>query len=278
MVSQNISDAVKGLGFEQRREKIERWLSPPDPSTNYNKALQQRQEGTGNWFLQTDTFAKWKTQRNSFLWLYGIPGCGKTILSSTVIEDLKRTLSCQPLLYFYFDFNDTHKQTLDSMVRSLMSQLYSKCEDTWRQLDSLFASCEDGRRQPSCESLCKVFLQMIEQVEEVWVVIDALDECRTRKGRSTEGLLSWIRDLLNAEQRNAHLLATSRPEQDIKSDISELTCNDSIIPIQSELINDDIYAYVQTRVREDNDLKRWRSKPKIQNEIVTVLTEKADGM
>src|SRR2546423_3629801 len=131
MVSQNIRDAVKGLGFEQRREKIERWLSPPDPSTNYNKALRQRQEGTGNWFLQSHAFAKWKTQRNSFLWLYGIPGCGKTILSSTIIEDLKRTLSRQPLLYFYFDFNDTDKQTLDSMVRSLMSQLYSKCEDTW---------------------------------------------------------------------------------------------------------------------------------------------------
>jgi len=190
LVSQNTSDAVKGLELEQRREKIERWLSPPDPSTNYNKALQQRQEGTGLWFLQSDTFAKWKTQQNSFLWLYGIPGCGKTILSSTIIEDLKRTLPRQPLLYFFFDFNDNGKQILDSMVRSHISQLYHKCEDTWKLLDSLYSSCEAGRNQPSCESLCKVLLQMVEQVKEVYVVLDALDECCTRKGPPTEGLLS----------------------------------------------------------------------------------------
>src|SRR5271163_1940880 len=117
---QDAKKAVKDLRFEQGREKIECWLSPSDPSTNYNKALQQRQEGSGLWFLQIDAFAKWKKRQNSFLWLYGIPGCGKTILSSTIIEDLGKTLWCQPLLYFYFNFSDTDKQTLESMVRSLI--------------------------------------------------------------------------------------------------------------------------------------------------------------
>jgi Cdc6-like AAA superfamily ATPase len=271
MVSQNTSDAVKGLEFEQRREKIERWLSPPDPSTNYNKALQQRQESTGLWFLQSDTFAKWKTQQNSLLWLYGIPGCGKTILSSTIIEDLKRTLPRQPLLYFYFDFSDKGKQILDSMVRSLISQLYHKCEDTWKLLDSLYSS---GHNQPSCESLCKVLLQMVEQVKEVYVVLDALDECRTRKGPPTEGLLSWIRDLLNSEQRNTHLLVTSRLEQDIKSEIGGWP----FVRIQTNLINDDIRAYVRARIREGNDFKRLQSKPKVQDEIERRLMEKVDGM
>src|SRR5947209_7612016 len=165
---------------------------------NYNKALQQRQEGSGLWFLQIDAFAKWKKTQNSFLWLYGIPGCGKTILSSTIIEDLEKTLRRQSLLYFYFDFSDTNKQTLESMVRSLTSQLYSKCGGASKEFDSLFSSCEYGRRQPSCESLCKAFLHMTELVKEVWIVLDALDECRTRKGQPTKGLLSWIRDLLSS--------------------------------------------------------------------------------
>src|SRR4051794_27305374 len=114
---QDTKNVVKDLGLEQRREKIERWLEPPNPSTNYNNALQQRQEGSGLWFLQSDAYAEWKKRRNSFLWLHGIPGCGKTILSSTIMEDLERT-SPQGLLYFYFDFNNKGKQTLDSMVRS----------------------------------------------------------------------------------------------------------------------------------------------------------------
>ena len=269
---------VKHLGFEERQGKVERWLSPPDPSTNHNKALQQRHEGSGLWFLQSDAFAKWRTQRNSFLWLNGIPGCGKTILSSAVIKELDNTLPSEPLLYFYFTFNDTSKQTLESMVRSLITQLYYKRRDTWSELDSLFSSCQNGHRQATCESLCKALLHMIEQAKEVWLVLDALDECRTRRGPPTEGLLSWIREVLNSEQRNVHLLVTSRPEQDIEVGIMEFAHNDDIVPIQSSLITDDISAYVRTRVRDDNGLKRWRSQPEVQNEIETRLMEKADGM
>ncbi|KJK73800.1 hypothetical protein H634G_10906 [Metarhizium anisopliae BRIP 53293] len=270
-------NVVTDLELEQRREKMERWLSPPDPSTNYNNALQQRQEGSGLWFLQTDAFAEWKKRRNSFLWLHGIPGCGKTILSSTIIEDLERT-SPQCLLYFYFDFNDTHKQTLDSMVRSLMSQLYSKGGDPLKELDSLYSSFQDGRRQPPGESLCKTFLRMVEQIKDVWIILDALDECLTRGGPSTEGLLLWIRDLLTSEQRNVHLLVTSRPEQDINSVVSEFADQKHIVPIQSDLIANDIHSYVHTRVRQREGLKRWRSQPAIQDEIESRLMEQADGM
>ena len=187
-------------------------------------------------------------------------------------------MSSQPLLYFYFDFSDTAKQTLDSMVRALISQLYYKYIEALPQLDTLFSSCEDGRRQPTSESLCKVLLQMIGQVKEVWIVFDALDECCTRKGPLMEGILSWIREVLNSGQRNIHLLVTSRPEQDIESGISEFAHNDDIVPIQSGLINNDIRAYVHARVREDNSLKRWRSQPEVQDEIEARLLEKASGM
>ena len=275
---QDASNAVKHLGFEQRREKIYRWLLAPDPSTNYNKALEQRYEGSGVWFLESDTFAKWKTRQNSFLWLYGIPGCGKTILSSAIIKNLHSILSSQPLLYFYFDFNDIGKQKLESMVRSLISQLYYKYLDTSQELESLFSSCDDGHRQPTSGSLYKVLLYMIEQVKEVWLVLDALDECGTRRGPPTEGLLSWIREVLSSEQRNVHLLVTSRPEHDIEFGIMGFAHNDDIVPIRSSLISDDIRAYVRTRIREDSSLKRWRSHPEVRNEIETRLMEKADGM
>jgi len=119
---------------------------------------------------------------------------------------------------------------------------------------------------------------MIEQVKEVWLVLDALDECHTRKGPSTEGLLSWIKDILDSEQRNVHLLITSRPEPDIEFGIRKFAYNNDIVPIQSSLISDDIRAYVRARVREENGLERWRSQLEVQNEIETELMKKADGM
>jgi Cdc6-like AAA superfamily ATPase len=269
---------IEDVAIRQKRDQIKNWLSPPDPSTNYNKALQQRQKGTGTWLLQSEEFTQWNTRQNSLLWLYGIPGCGKTILSSTAIQHLD-TCSSQPLLYFYFDFNDTRKQNLEDMVASLVSQLYTKSERAQKSLDALFTSCASGRSKRSCQSLCKALTQMIEQAGEVWVVLDALDECRTRAGSETQGLLKWIAAFLNSNQRNVHLLITSRPEQDISSGLSEIAPEGkAMVPIQSDLVKDDIETYVNAKVRYGDGLKRWRNRPDVQDEIVSRLITKANGM
>jgi len=60
--------------------------------------------------------------------------------------------------------------------------------------------------------------------------------------------------------------------------VRKFAYNDDIVPIRSDLITDDIYAYVRTRVRQHEGLKRWRSQPGVQDEIETRLMEQADGM
>jgi hypothetical protein len=185
----------------------------------------------------------------------------------------------QLLLYFYFDFTDASKQTLHNVIQSLISQLYHKRKDTQNLLDSLFSSCDNGRRQPTCESLCKVFLQMINQAQKIYIVLDALDECSTRKGPSSEGLLLWIQSLLEQKQGNVCLLMTSRPEHDIELVLRNLAqSEEDIVPLQSNVVDNDIRSYVHTRVREGNGLKRWQSQPDVLNEIETQLMEKANGM
>lgn len=256
-------------------EKVRTWISPPDPSTNFNKALVQRQQGSGQWFLKGEAYKAWKIERNSFLWLNGIPGCGKTILSSTIIEDLESNEAySQTLLYFYFDFNDIDKQSLESAVRSLISQLYYKRKDTRQPVDSLYSSCESGKRQPSAESLREIFLSMVQQAGQAWIVLDALDECKTRSDYPVMGLLSWIRQLRDSEV-DVHILVTSRPEQDIQSSIKKWTSSKDAIPLQSNLVEDDIRKYIHARVSQ---LDRWQSKPDIQKKIESSLINKAGGM
>jgi Cdc6-like AAA superfamily ATPase len=274
-----MSRDVKDVILTQKQQEIFRWLSPSDPSTNYNKALAQRQKGTGLWFLQASPFHQWQTGQNSFLWLYGIPGCGKTILISTIIECLEKTYSERLLLYFYFDFTDSGKQTLENLVRSLTGQIYLRHTDTQTSLDLLFSSHERGGRQPSCESLCDVFLQMLNQVGEVYIVLDALDECGTRKGSDSTGLLSWLETLLQLGQRNLHVLVTSRPEHDIGTVLRKVARNEEdIVPIQSDLIYEDIRSYVHTRARNGSGLNRWNSRPDVLEMIENQLMKKANGM
>jgi Cdc6-like AAA superfamily ATPase len=242
--------------------------------------LQQRQEGTGLWFLRDQAFSDWKAQPNSFLWVYGIPGCGKTVLSATILEDLQHSPSSHHLLlYFFCDFSDASKQTLENIIRSLISQLYYKQEATQAPLNHLFSTHTQRKRtQPSCKELSSVFIQMIRHVPEVWIVLDAIDECITRKGSWTEGILSWMEYILQLEQGNIHLLITSRQEQDIQAKVSEWASSKNIVPIQSDVVDKDIRTYVQKRIREDYGLKRWRKQPKSQDKIEATLMNKVNGM
>ncbi|THX46709.1 Pfs, NACHT and ankyrin domain protein [Aureobasidium pullulans] len=84
---ENARDRMQELSFDNQQREIMQWLSAPDPSIDYHEALEKRHDGTGLWFLESDVFLDWKTRPHSFLWLCGIPGCGKTVLSSSLIQD-----------------------------------------------------------------------------------------------------------------------------------------------------------------------------------------------
>jgi len=95
------------LVLDEKLVNIPRWLAAPDPSPNYQKALKQQQAGTGCWFLDSEKYKNWKTDDASFIWLYGIPGCGKTILSSAIVQSLFEYCTDDPgkvIAYFYFNF------------------------------------------------------------------------------------------------------------------------------------------------------------------------------
>lgn len=268
---------IKSLCQDAQFEKMENWLSPPNVSTNLKKALEQRQKGTGLWLLKIEVFVDWTIRHNSFLWLFGNPGCGKTILSATVIDHLQSITSNHALLYFYFDFNNNTKQSLEAMVVSFISQLYLQQGDTRGVVDQLASSHKSRGLRPSCETLCETLARMLEKTTEVWIVIDALDECVTRKGPKDQGVLAWIRNLLASEQGRTHLLVTSRPEGDIQEGFSWATAEQKM-SIQSDLISADISTYVHEKVKGDSGLERWRSREDIQDEIEATLIEKADGM
>ncbi len=250
-------------------------MSPPDPSTNYIEALERRHVNTGLWFLQSSEYTSWKTERSSFLWLRGNAGCGKTILSSAIIEDLKKDQTpTKDILFFYFTFTDSNKQSLQDAVRSLAMQLCRNREGARKCLDSLFSECGRGAEQPTLTSLKSTFREMLKVAGDVYMVIDALDE----SGNHRLDLLAWIRDdLLRDGLDNVHVLVTSRSEKDIQSAI-ESEARTKVVSLGSDRINKDIATYIRAQVEESPQLERWRRRPDVQNEIADALQKKADGV
>lgn len=255
-------------------QKSIQWLDGPDPSTNYNRALKVRTPNTGSWFIESSVYGDWIIRRGTLLWLHGIPGCGKTILSSTVLEHVLNQYRTKPdsaVLSFFFDFNDPEKQRHEKMIRSLICQLSMYCSDS--VLQDLYSSCSNGLRQPTGKVLLITLHQMMTLMGDTYIILDALDECTER-----DELLTDLEEIVSWKDTNFHLLTTSRKETDIEEALTPLSHIRDRISIQSAPVNADIRTYIHDRLRVDRKLKRWQKHPRVQLEIEDTLLRKADGM
>ena len=119
-------DAADHQRIITKRQQIIDWLKVCDPSTNHVEARNRHEPGTGIWFISSSEFTKWRDGQIRSSWLQGIPGAGKTILCSTVIDEIERfcaTRSEYCFAYFYFEFSDKKKQIVDCFLRSMIAQL-----------------------------------------------------------------------------------------------------------------------------------------------------------
>lgn len=273
-----ISAGVAGLQCSENHDKIRKWLAGPDPSSNYNNALTKRHGGTGRWLIRNDVFRRWKQDSGSgsMIWLYGIPGCGKTILCSTILEHILQSYASTPhiaVLYFFFDFNDPDKQRHENMIRSLLGQISLHCVNLPPVLEELYSSCLNGERKPNFEAVLKTFHQLATAFKKTFIVLDALDECNHRSE-----LLASIEELISWDDTDLRVLVTSRKEKDIEDSILPLTKDEARVRIQSALVDADICAYVHDQLQTNRKLQRWQRRPEVQMEIETTLMEKANGM
>ncbi|KAH7548916.1 hypothetical protein BM1_10689 [Bipolaris maydis] len=262
--------------IEERLGEICSWLSAPDPSTNYYKAHKERQAETGLWLLQNSRFTEWKKSAASRLWLYGIPGCGKTILSSTIVEYLLQHCHKDAemvTVYFYFDFKDKQKQDLELMLRSLLSQLLQRSSIMPKGVNALFLACNNGQRQPSSHELLEVIPQAMQQFTHVYVVLDALDECTQRLE-----LMDALETMARRQLDSVHLLMTSRKERDIESSLVSYVKEEDTICLQRDVVDEDIQRYVQQRLSNDKTLTKWNKDVAIRQEIEAALMHGAQGM
>ncbi|EXK76210.1 hypothetical protein FOQG_19040 [Fusarium oxysporum f. sp. raphani 54005] len=266
-------DIVETVRSNQHVATIKDWLSPPDYSTNANHARHLRHEGTGEWFLNSAAFREWETGSRRHLWLYGMPGCGKTVLGTTILDHLMN-IDDHITLDFFFDFSDTTKQTVDGMLRSLVFQLYKLGIDSSKELDGLFQSHRDGRDQPATKTLLGCLRTMMRVPRKICLVLDGLDESTTRVE-----LLKWMKDVLSApELDHVRLIATGRPEAEFQRGIPPLIGKGNCLLLDKDAINADIRSYVMARLERSPEFARWASSPSVLEQIRNKIGSKPDGM
>ncbi|KAH9980439.1 hypothetical protein BJV74DRAFT_798133 [Russula compacta] len=252
----------------QMRQNLEKWLSPPDPSINYNTASDAHHDGTAMWFTQSSSFDNWK-QSNSLLWIHGKPGSGKSVLTSAIVYDIIDLCSAGPghIAFFFFDFKDTGKQDARALLSSLIVQLSNQSI-----LSTTFSSAFIPHTTVAPNS-------QVPGDVPIHLIIDALDECPNTNGMpsSRDQVLVLVEKLVKLDLPSLRLCVSSRPEIDIRTSLEPLTSESNRISLHDEIgQKKDIVDFISAVVYSDKNMRRWQDEDKIL--VIETLSDRADGM
>ncbi|CAJ2500801.1 Uu.00g036540.m01.CDS01 [Anthostomella pinea] len=245
--------------------------SAPDATINFNEACKKKHPRTGLWLVHGDVFHDWLRSARSFLWLRGFAGCGKSVLLSTAIQYAFRHRRSHPrtgIAFFFFTFNDESKQDASALLRALILQLSMQL-DNHNDLSRLQGSYRHA--SPPDEALLGCLHQLVRAFQDVYILVDALDESPRNKHR--EVMLQVIKDMRGWEEPGLHLLVTSRDEVDIREELDAKP--EETIEIKNIEVDRDVAIFVAQNLQDNRRYRKWQ---RYSARIEKALTERANGV
>lgn len=172
--------------YQDDFRRIRDLLSTYDYREKHHRVRALRCEGTCQWFLKNETVQTWfQSQSAEPLTCFGIPGSGKTIVASAVIDaviedTMPRSIKKPDIVcYHYCDYADSQSLDATIVLASLTRQLldlHSSCAK------SIFERCRDALATGFSISLADVlfcFREALKSTRDVLIVIDGVDELET---------------------------------------------------------------------------------------------------
>ena len=199
-----------------------------------------------------------------------LAGCGKTVISSTIIGNLLDQFqdSNADIAYFYFDFNDVKKQAVEGFLRSILRSLSAR--ELPAIIEALHKQAQERSAQPGLDALTDTLKAMLQQAQKTFLVFDALDECKEVKN-----LMEKIAEIQGWELPSVRILATSRREPDITKTMDSLAQS---ICLETKLVDEDIKIFVHQSLRSNGALGRWSGDVEAKQEIEDALAAGSNGM
>ncbi|KAJ7440876.1 hypothetical protein FB451DRAFT_124089, partial [Mycena latifolia] len=243
---------------------LKEWLQPANVAISDRDAANRRHPETGKWLLERAEFTEWMRTPHSLLWIHGISGSGKTVLSSTIIKTLRSRR--ETLVFFYFDTNNSGQRTVTQLLCTLVMHLSAQADSPDNTLRDLWESHAKGQQLPGDSALISDALIpiLVQFTRPVYIVLDALDECSER-----HKLLESLIKILDAAPSNLHLLLTSRPEVPHGSKLIQRAVSLSL----EGCVDQDIKSYITEKLSEDVE---WTDEQK--DQIRVGLVERSGGM
>ncbi|PNP58742.1 hypothetical protein THARTR1_01758 [Trichoderma harzianum] len=148
------------------------------------------------------------------LFCQGIPGAGKTILTSMAIDQLTTTFQDDMdtgIAYIYFDYRQK-EETAERLLRNLLKQLAQKRSSLPTCVSAMYKQDTDQGIPPSLEAISLALQTVARDYSKTFIIIDANDECTN----SNDCQVKFLEEILNLCNKSAaNIFATSRPNTEI---------------------------------------------------------------
>ncbi|KAH8585484.1 hypothetical protein B0O99DRAFT_603266 [Bisporella sp. PMI_857] len=230
----------------------------------------RRQEGTGQWLLDSAEFHAWAEIEKQTLFCPGIPGAGKTILTSIVVNDLISRFhknSTTGIAYIYCNFNRQEKQKVGDLLASLLKQLAESQLSLPGSVKDLYTHHEAKRTRPSLDEISRVLESVAAIYSRVFFIVDALDECQASDGCRARFLL----ELFNLQTRyGANIFTTSRFIPEIVDQFK------GTVSLEIRASTDDVDGYLESHTGQLPFFVQ-QNRP-LQEEIKRGISDAVDGM
>ena len=233
--------------------------------------LQQQQEGTGQWLLDSAEYQDWCKNDASMLYCHGMPGAGKTIMTSIVVSSLCREFERGPgtgIAYLYSNFRPQDEQDAANLLANILKQLILDRPEMPSGVERLYERHRAKQTRPSLGEIVTELHSVSSAYTRSLIVVDALDECPISEG----GRQIFISELLNLQTKaRARVFVTSRINPQIAR---ELGTGHTCVEIRASDAN--VQKYLNSQICQLPAFVR-RSMD-VQEELKTAITDTVNGM
>jgi hypothetical protein len=209
----------------------------------------------------------------------GIPGAGKTILTSVVVnylynkfrkgdvqDDGSQDDGNIGIAYLYCNFKLQDKQKAEDLLLNLLKQLSQDRPSLPDCVKTLHDSHKDDRTRPSLDEISKALQSVAALYSMVFIIVDALDECQAGGCRQR-----FLTEIFNLQAKyGVNILATSRFIPEITGKFSRSAS------LEIRANKEDIKRYLKDHMTQLPSFDNWSAE--LQDEIKTVISDAVDGM
>ncbi|KAH6908773.1 hypothetical protein BKA70DRAFT_1400323 [Coprinopsis sp. MPI-PUGE-AT-0042] len=236
----------------------------------YHSMLSKATEGTGMWLIKGETFRLWLEPNGDIkiFWGSGIPGAGKTLLASIVIQHLE-ALCEEPdakvcVCYIYFRYSDHAELTVRHILEILVKQTHERHPECQALIEQAYARHLRERTEPTEGQLFSLLRQITEGMSVTFYILDALDEAPINIQ------LAVVERLVSL---NVKLFVTSRPLRTVEAHFPEAYTFHIVAQ------DADIDLHITKEIKKNVQLRcLLQVNPSLRDKIISTIKGNCGGM